>query len=179
MLFTVLVILVIIAPIATFIFNVDEGGIWAAFLSVIALVVAGVVSLFIFLGVVSVGDGPRLRDSVTNKHTLQAIDTGSGVEGQFFLGGGTVDGERVINYIYTARDADGQTYSKVDQQDASDSRIYEDLNEDDTPFVETRTTQYLNRWIAPHWLGGLPKDSVNEFHVPKGSVLENYQISNR
>jgi ABC-type multidrug transport system fused ATPase/permease subunit len=100
---------------------------------------------------------------------LRAVALGGSIEGHFFLGTGTVDGKRVINYV--AQHEDG--YVTVEQVDARNAYIYED--ESSNPTVTA------HHWRASEWWLSLwPTDRGTNysFHVPPGSVLENYTIDN-
>ncbi len=111
------------------------------------------------------------RTAITNTETLQALAVDSSVSGHFFLGSGTVDGKRVLNYI-TVKSDDTGTYSEVKQIKATDVRIYQDSDE---PRLDTRNTYFSNPAV---WPGEYPAGTDYFFHVPAGSILEDYTIDN-
>lgn len=145
---------------------------WTWFLAVIVTGIVLAVAGGISFGIVSTGhvDGVKTRTS-----HLQALDTGSSVEGQsYFLGGAYVEGKRVLNYIVEKKDENGKTYSAVKQVNADKARIYQDAVDGST--VTIKTPHRENGWFIP---GPIDGDSTYEFHVPKGSVLDSYKVTNK
>jgi hypothetical protein len=108
-------------------------------------------------------DEPR-----TDTSELRALSTGSSVEGAFFLGGGYIDGKRVLNYVVQH---DG--YSTLEQIDAALCRIYED-GDANPRFVVTTTDRY-NRLLVP-W--AVKVRNQYDFHIPANSILESFTIDN-
>jgi hypothetical protein len=100
---------------------------------------------------------------------LRAVALDSGLEGRFFLATGYVEGKRVVNYI---AEHDGG-YITVEQVDAVNTYVYEDENVN--PRVVTKQWQASEWWLAPF---GIDRGNTYVFHIPEGSVLENYTIDN-
>ncbi|MUG03563.1 hypothetical protein ECC01_21495 [Bacillus tequilensis] len=98
---------------------------------------------------------------------LRAISTSSTVQGRFFLGSGYVDGKRTLDYI-----AQEDGWSRVDRGIASASRIFEDT---ERPTVTEYTHWYSNGWVIP-W--EVEAGHRWDFHIPSGSILEDYTITN-
>lgn len=99
---------------------------------------------------------------------LRAVGTSSAIEGRsYFLTGGYVKEQRVLNFIYQE---DG--YSVMSQAKASKSRIFEG---DDKPHVDIEYTVHENWWITPF---KFYLDTKYDFHIPAGSVVEEYSVTN-
>ena len=98
---------------------------------------------------------------------LVALDTSSQQAGQFFLGTGSMNNKRTLNFI---RQEEG--YVKLDYSLAEDSRIFE--GSEKATFTEY-IWSYDNPWVLPWtWRTGYSYD----FHVPEGTVQGDYNITN-
>jgi hypothetical protein len=108
-----------------------------------------------------------------NTYSLQAIDAGDSIHGRsYFLGGGYIDGNRVVNYI---RDNGSGGYL-VKSVDGDDAVIYQDTKSGSSDAtVIIREYDYINPWVLPWPIGDT---FTAEFHVPYGSIIEDYQIEN-
>lgn len=101
---------------------------------------------------------------------LAALGSGSEVDGRsYFLGGGYVNEERVLNYVSSEDGA-----YRLDSARAYNSVIYQD--EEKSPRVIVREWEGQNPWIFPFAVNSA---TTYEFHIPDGSILENYTISNQ
>lgn len=130
------------------------------------VVVLGSIAAAMVLSICALG----FPQAETSRSELRAIAVSSSVEGRFFLGSGYVDGKRVLNYI-TARDG----FSEVEQVRADHARIYEDA--DSRPYLATVDHVADVWWFAPFRVeSGFPR---SDFHVPAGSILENFTIDNQ
>lgn len=164
MIFWILLALAVVAVVLTYIYwGCDEGWLFAFMPAILAAVVSAVVvGLLMLLATLIPGDR-----TTSETYDLRAIGTSSSAEGRFFLGSGQIDGKRTLNYI-----AQEDGWSRVDQAFADDSRVFEDTDE---PTVTEYSHLYWNEWVWPvAWKVGESWD----FHVPAGSVLEDYTITN-
>lgn len=142
---------------------------WGAGMAIMTLIVGGAVSVVLLLLLSLIPTAPIVE---SHRYELRAIAAGGeSVSGQFFLGSGYIDGERVINYIKQITDEDG-TYSVVDSATGYAARIFEDSNE---PYMLDYDWFYSNGWVIPF---NVKTGDSWDFHVPAGSVLENYAIDN-
>lgn len=163
MIFWILIVLAVVIVGGTFIWWwIEEGLIAIAFALLAAigslLVGGGLLALALLI------PGDKMTEETFD---LRAISSSSTVQGRFYLGSGYVDGKRTLNYI-----AQEDGYSRLGQGIASASRVYEDTEE---PTVTEYTFWYSNGWVIPwEFVTGWSWD----FHVPRGSILENYTITN-
>ena len=109
------------------------------------------------------------RVSVTQE--LAALGNDSTISGSFFLGSGIIDEEQVFQYI--AETENGGFY--LTSIPAWKVVIYEDATEDSARFVNY--IRVRDEW----WFSPLPVQLIDgyrdEFHVPPGSVNQQYRIS--
>lgn len=127
--------------------------------AIIAAVVLGILSL---LSLLLPG-----RELTSETHELRALSSSSTAQGSFFLGTGYVDGERTLNYI-----AQEEGWARLGEASADSARVFEDSS---TPTVTEYTYLSSNGWAVP-WTFAVGR--AWDFHVPAGSILENYTINN-
>lgn len=110
--------------------------------------------------------GPTHSEATTVQ--LRALGSDSSISGRsYFLGGGYIEGKRVLSYI---RQNDDGSFTAT-QVDAAKSKIWEDGSA--TP---TLTIHY---WFADHWWlapSAGPIDTSYEFRIPTGSVAETFEV---
>lgn len=136
---------------------------WVVF-SCTVVPIAGVLVMLITLPIIA-STGPQVVRSTTQ---LAALSTGDGITGHFFLGSGTVDSKRVLNYI-----ADDDGLYTLEQVDADKATIRQG---DYVPHVDQLATVRNDWWLAPFPVVGSFGDYA--FYIPAGSILESYQIQN-
>jgi hypothetical protein len=168
--FWILLVIAALIPIAVAIFAFHDDGPLSAigsffltgFFSLIGLVLASI----LISGIAAVtGETRELSDT----EDLRALGSNSSIEGRsYFLGGGYIEGKRVLNYI-VRRDG----YSTLEQVDADQSRIFEDVS--DSPYLETFYFITSNPWVVP-W--DVWTRYRYDFHIPADSILEGYTIDN-
>lgn len=149
-------------------FETIIGGILGSAGAFIGIILCGAIVMALTMAFSAMGLEPR----VTSQHDndLRAVALSSEVQGQFFLGSGYIDGERVLNYI--AEHEDGA--ASVEQVSARNAYIYEDEAND--PYVTTFDWSIGAWWWAPFdWDFG----NTYAFHIPEGSILEGYTIDNK
>lgn len=98
---------------------------------------------------------------------MVALKDNMATEGKFFLGSGTVDSS--IKYFYMTKTEKGL---KIDSVNASDSYLVED--DSVNPYIEIHSTRFKNEFVEkwfPNWYSG-----YTIIHIPKGSILYNYQV---
>jgi hypothetical protein len=99
---------------------------------------------------------------------LRALSNQSSVKGEFFLGSGYINGAQQFSYI-----EQDNGYSMLLTADASASRVFEGAAK---PTVTEYTQYYSNPWVLP-W--GWDTGYLWDFHIPKGAVQTNYQVSTK
>lgn len=111
----------------------------------------------------------------TSKHSLQALGNTSGVEGYLsvgLLGGsGEIQDTQVVQYIVKTKAG----YSQLKKVNAKKARIYEDESEKPYYIVHTERHPYAE-WTGLNFDHENPKVIRIDFHVPKGSVSQDYSI---
>lgn len=165
MIFWTLIVLAALAIIITFIDNTwYEDWTFGILGAIIAVVISAVVGGGLFALAQLIPGDKRTEE----RFDLRAIGSSSTVQGRsYFLGSGYIEGRRTLNYI-----AQEDGYSRLGQGIASASRVYEDTDE---PTVTEYTYWYSNPWVMP-W--EYERAHAWDFHVPSGSILENYEITN-
>jgi len=171
MIFWILVALTAIIVIGTFAVNVTDpyGGFgFALAASFLALIISAVVG---FLTIMFCSLIPTNHDLIRDDtHKLKALGNNTTTTGRFyFLGGGYIDGKRVLNFI---SEHNGGAI-KVEKADAEDATIYEG---NDTATVRVRHFDHNNGWVTPWPLGS---HTTYEFRIPEGSVVESYTLDNK
>ena len=132
-------------------------------LTVIVSVVLGFV-----LDVTGVFGPDQDNMSIGARQPLKAIAAGDSVHGEFFLGSGSIDGKPVIKYATT----DEHGAVRIAQVDADRAFIYEDA-----PEGTAHMTADLHWKSKPAlWDGKSGEITLYAFHIPKGSVVENYKV---
>ena len=167
MIFWILLGLAVVAVVSVYIYaGINEGFGWAfapaAATAAIAAFVGGLLMLLL-----SIWFGPSSQYRGEADHKLAALQTADTVNGRFFLGSGYVNGNRTLNYI---TDDDGAF--RIESAAARNSVVYQDA---DSPTVTVHEWYLENPWFAPwsfsHW-------HTFTFHVPEGSILSDYTITN-
>ncbi len=122
---------------------------------------------FAFAGPSTVNQNPPVDHVDSISHTdLLAVGDSDTVHGSFFLGSGVINGHQTITYVQ-----DNGGWSSVGQVSASYSRIYED--DPAVPYMVYKQPYAHHWWLVP-W--SLPMTGWYEFHVPSGSVVQNFNI---
>lgn len=101
------------------------------------------------------------------RYELVALQDSTSVNGHFFLGTGSVD--EVMKYYFYRKEGSG---FRSDSADANNAVIFEDSPS--TPYADFYMPAFKHKvsgWIAIPW-----KDRPTEFHVPSGSILQNYTL---
>lgn len=104
-----------------------------------------------------------------SEHPLRALSAGTEMQGSFFLGSGTIDGEQVFRYLVD--EADG--YSVLKDVEAKRAKVRE---------IEGPATLTLARtcewpwWLMPSasWACSQP---LYLFDVPPGSITTDYEVT--
>ncbi len=110
--------------------------------------------------------GPNRVD--TYSVPLKALASDSSVEGRsYFLGGGYVEGKRVLSFVQTNDDGS----FTPGQVDGADSRVFEDSSS--APVLIVREHVADHWWISPE----MTLFKKYEFTVPEGSVTEQYSVT--
>lgn len=133
-------------------------------------ILAFLVWLLVACGVVLVGLNHAVgaNSEAVEETPLKSLGSDSSVEGRFyFLGGGHVDGKRVLSYIGVNEDGS----FTPGQVDGSSSRIHE--SDGSAPVMLTRFHIADHWWVSP----AVPLFDTYEFTIPTGSVAEGYTVT--
>jgi hypothetical protein len=144
-----------------------EDAVISGLLALIGSLVGGVV---IFIGGFVWWMIPDLEETDQTTYSLAALGTGDQLEGRaYFLGGGYIGDQRVLNYV---RETDPAGGFQVKSIPADRAVIFES---DGAPTVTIHDYEARNPWLAP-W--SWDATYLATFEVPEGSVLNDYSISN-
>jgi hypothetical protein len=146
----------------------DEAGVIG---SVFCGAIAGTLLLMI-AGAIVVGITATLKPTIASTAPLKALATSKSVSGTFFLGSGSINGKRTINYIT----ADGNR-NYVREADASTAVVIEDSPT--SPSIVELKECADNPWVMPWTFCRGIEGVKTEFHVPAGSVLSDYTVDNK
>jgi hypothetical protein len=142
-------------------FNVDI--LWLIVL--IMIIITGVSAL------ISYSTAPVVRTHTVTSE-LTSFSTGENTEGSFFLGSGYINESQVISYIAKAENCGWQ----IDNVQADRATIFEDENE--APYMTVDKNKRLSNTLwYPFILTSPATDSNIQFHIPAGSIDENYIVS--
>lgn len=141
--------------------------------------------LGVFGGMAIIGGAtspPNLHPELQHRYELHALvtkdDTESSLSGTFFLGFGGVEGSSTtktkIAYIQTAKDG-GNT---IHDTTVGRSVIFEDVKSGGQPYVEdwVSGTETNTVWVPWTWHYVESGEPQHRFHIPKGSILSNYEV---
>lgn len=129
------------------------------------LAVAWMVMFMVFSSIWTLGYSDPRNYNAAGRVDLQALASNSSYEGRFFLASGTVEEEMV--YRYLTKDADGL----IERHEVDADRAYI-IEEGEDAYLEYRWN--CNTWTYP-W--GACQRPAYVFHVPTGSVLNEYEVT--
>lgn len=142
---------------------------------IFAFIAGGVVALLLMglayggLHLIQKGNADRVTEVVRSEQ-LSALNTSDKSSGRFFLGSGTIDSNPVVRFM--TKDSEGGY--QVETKNFNTSKVYE------IPDGETPRMECSQEFLLPHWSLD-EKNSVGEstckFYVPKGSIIEDYELS--
>lgn len=169
MIFYILLAIVLIAVIWSSIVGYRVDGFFGVMLNGL---VSGIISIFlaamIFFGGFAWWMFPSAIEVGRETTNLAALAPNEDINGRFyFLGGGYINETRVLHFIPNREGA-----YNLDTIDANNAVIYQDTEE---PEVTLRKYEWRNSWLVP-WVWSSSRTA--EFHVPKGSIVENFTITN-
>lgn len=102
----------------------------------------------------------------TETHSLTALGTNTQTAGKTFYLGRSYTSDSTINFITKGDDK----AIRINNAPAQSSVIFEDNQK---PSVTITTVEETREWLVP-W--NFSKRNSYEFHIPEGSVLENYSV---
>lgn len=124
-----------------------------------------------FLGVVLGLNFPNASTTATHTYRLEALTTGTSSSGSFFLGSGTIGNKHEYQFVINK---DGAYYSE--HIDSDGVPTYENKKSSKAWVVE-KTTNYYTTWIFPGVKALTESTTSYVFHIPKGSVVQNFNIT--
>ena len=140
------------------------------FVTTLCTMVAGVLTgLIVFLLSSCIADCCAEKTYYTVEDTdIYALQDNMTTEGRFFLGSGHIDNE--LKYFYVKQTDVGYTISNVDVDNAYIQYT------SDRCYVEKQQGKF-NNWFVR--LIAEPMDVRYIFHIPEGSIINNYSIDLR
>lgn len=147
---------------------------WSTFFSALGIsaffggMAFGIAAAIVFGGLSSVIEPESQTVSTVQ---LRAISTENSVQGRsYFLGSGYINGDRQISYITTQDD-----YSQILSISGDRAYIHEDT--EDSPYLDVIDYSVNLWWFAP-WATDIDfwYDDYH-FHIPAGSIQQDYNLS--
>lgn len=116
---------------------------------------------------------PSKQELKIEKTTIECLNDGSSVHGEFFLGSGTVDGKMVYNY-YVKNDQ----FFTLKQLDASSTYITYLKDTTTKPYLEVQKMVDIptDRCSWNNWAFDAEEVKATVFHIPQGSIKSNYNL---
>ena len=109
------------------------------------------------------------RWSAVRSYSLAAMNNGSGINGQFFLGRGNVNGGWAYHYYSKSGDL-----LRPEQLIISGNDVAVTETDDGNPRLEVDDYEVMYGWM--NWFGFTGSHRRFRFFVPKGSVKEGFEI---
>jgi len=138
--------------------------------SVIMTLIAGFIGAGIGI-IIAIGIGVFLPSEyvLDNQIEIVALKDNRSIEGDFFLGCGSINSE--FYYFFYKKEKDGSlTFDKIAAN--SHTKIYEEERKDG--MIEIFEKRFIKE---SHYIFGVPFDSPKcKIHVPKGSVLRQFEL---
>ena len=168
MIFWILIAVAAVIVVAVFVNTLLDDYVGGFLVAMGAAFISAAVGFLVLLAFCAI---PANNDLVADDtHKLKALGNANATTGRFyFLGGGYIDGKRVLNFI-TERQGGA---IRVEQADATNSTIYEGSTD---ATVQVRHYDHNNGWVLPWPIGS---HTEYEFHIPSGSVVESYTLDNK
>jgi len=158
----------------------DRYWFWERFGTSLTIAVIGAVVMTFVIGIgamVNVDSYQEYRGTNGLRALVTKEATESSAKAVFFLGFGYASSGSTevtsISYIQTAEDG-GNTIRKVD---IDNSVIYEDLGTREDPYVDEYVTVYTGNHVWVPWDFWRDGSTEYRFHIPTGTILENYEVS--
>jgi len=139
----------------------------------------------IMCAVIGVGstNPPGVKAELLHRYGLHALvskdSTDSQISGSFFLGFGGVEGSSSTKtkIVYIEVGSDGG--ATIHDTTVGRSIIYEDVEPGGKPYMEDWVSAAWTNtvWVPWTWHYVVPGEPQHRFHIPKGSILTNYQVN--
>lgn len=150
----------------------EEGFVGAAFGIAIGATLGFLVAMLV--GIILYGSGEWQR----HEKPLVSLADGSGIQGHFFLGSGTIDQRPV----YTWYEQNGPNSYVRRQADAEAATVHYLLGRGREPFyvrsVKKDTDPFLGT-VAVDASAGTTMDEKWDFYIPRGSIVRDYTLDNK
>jgi hypothetical protein len=167
MIFWILITVAAIAILGSIAYAIyDDDPTWIAF-GILAACVLGVV-----LVIGALASSPTSTETEAGERTvLRSLNVSESTTGTFFLGSGSANGRKTVEYISEKTTEDG-TWSEVGSVNARDARIFEDR--ETAPYMIERITD-MNNYLWFPWAQEYVESY--DFHVPAGSVSSDIRVA--
>lgn len=107
------------------------------------------------------------ENRITSSECITSLHESHIVEGDFYLGSGTINGKK--QYIYSVHNKDGYQLETIDN-DKNVILGYDDKN----PRIEVKTRIFTNdAWL---WFAVPPVQTKTTIYIPKGTIKEDFNI---
>lgn len=135
-------------------------------MTILITILGIMISFIVILPVSAIADSCADKTwSTVEDIDIYALQDNLTTEGSFFLGSGHIDDE--LKYFYVKETDVGYTVCNVD---ADDSYI---RYTNDRCHIEKQTYEFTNKFVAAI---AIPMSDRYIFHIPDGSILNNYAV---
>lgn len=169
MIFYILTGVAILVSLGAFVLFISEEGPFGILMGLGVTALTGLAWILMLGLLVLVSASMPENHTESKTVTLKALGSDSSVSGMsYFLGGGYVEGNRVLSYI---RENDNGSFT-ADQVKAKHAQVWEDSETD--PTMTTYTHSSDRWWLIPV---KIKVSSSWEFHIPEGSVNSEFSVT--
>jgi hypothetical protein len=124
----------------------------------------GYIVLIILILIISLLSGCKEKEIESYQFELVALNNNNNIYGSFFLGSGSIKEEQYF-FAYVKYDDGG---IKLWKCEAYTTWIYEDIINNQTPYIIY--TESYSRGVNFY-------SERHEFHIPKGSILQKFNLN--
>ena len=142
--------------------------------AILAMIATFIVGLFLLIPTAIYSDyliehADQYEVSEISQENIYALQDKGELHGSFFLGSGTVD---EVNYYFYI--VEGPMGKSIEQENIAYCFIDDSLPEGEQPYISEIIIESDNFFAKTCLLTN--KAEVYVFHIPKGSIIENYRI---
>ena len=142
--------------------------------AILAMIATFIVGLFLLIPTAIYSDyliehADQYEVSEISQENIYALQDKGELHGSFFLGSGTVD---EVNYYFYI--VEGPMGKSIEQENIAYYFIDDSLPEGEQPYISEIIIESDNFFAKTCLLTN--KTNVYVFHIPKGSIIENYRI---
>lgn len=149
----------------------DDSFIGVIFFTIISFFISLLTLFFTIPIALLIGFTMPQFEKINDEYHLVALRDAIGLQGNFFLGYGSVH-DQAKYYFYKKTNDNGL---QLDSVDASDATVYQD--EQTNPYIVEHAKDFKKNW---YYLFGLPIGIFSQdykIHIPPNSVLQGYNLN--